>query len=311
MSCERLKNILNDLKLLIDNKDATNLSYKDFFQKWNIPYKSDLQKKITDNCTNWNVVSGTNVILIDPQCVEDTKKLCKSASKSLQLQIFKDFDHDTWDENRWPADYRECYWEFAPYANNITQINDARVQQECRVNTILGDPELTNNKELAASVAMILAKRIIKCDPNAKNEFYDSFSSTERINSFSTCVNSVVSEQQNYLKGCRLANKVQKNVNDVVQNCLIKTSFDRTPPTQPPTQRPTTTPIPTIRPTLRPTTLPIQQITPTSMPTPASTPTPKPNENRNFMIDNTIKFVVGNIAVIMLMFLFKKIFIKN
>ena len=305
MSCERLQNILNELKTLIDNKNATNQSYKDFFQKWNIPYKSDLQKKITDNCTNWNVITGTNVIKIDPQCVEDTKKLCRAASKSLRLPIFKDFNHDTWDENRWPADYRECYWEFAPYANNITQINDARVQQECRVNTILGDPELTNNQELAASVAMILAKRIIKCDPNAKNEFYDAFSSSERINSFSTCVNSVVSEQQNYLKGCRLANKVQKNVNDVVQNCLIKTSFDRQQPTQQPTQRPTQ------RPTFTPTSIPTQQVTatPTPIPTQTPTPTPKPTENRNFMIDNTIKFVVGNIVIIFLMFIFK-IFIR-
>jgi len=310
MSCERLKNILTELKVLIDNKNATNQTYKDFYQKWGIPYKSNLEKKITDTCANWNVITGTNIIQIDPQCVEDTKKLCRSASKSLRLPIFKDFNHDTWDERRWPADYRECYWEFAPYANNITQMNDARVQQECRVNTILGDPELTNNQELAASVAMILAKRIINCDPAAKNEFYDSFSSSEKINAFNTCVNSVVSEQQNYLRGCRLANKVQKNVNDVVQNCLIKTSFDRPQPTQRPTQQPTQRPTqqPTQQPTQKPT--PTQTQTPTQTPTPTPTQTPKPTENRNFMIENTIKFVVGNIALIFLMFVIKIIFIR-
>ena len=305
MSCERLKNILTELKTLINNKDANNENYKTFFQKWNIPYKSDLEKKITDNCASWNVQSGSNVMEVDPKCVEATKELCSAMSKSLKLPIFKDFDPDTWDEKRWPSDYRNCYWEFAPYLINNTQTNSSIVQSECRINTILGDPELTNNKELAAAVAMILTKRIVSCDPKAINEYYDAFSSSEKINAFSTCVNSVVSEQQNYLKGCRLSNKVQKNVSDIVQNCLITTSFDRESkvpveeqikPIQVSTTRPTINPI-------------LPETTQTPIPIPILTH--QPIENKDFMVKNTIIFIVSNFIIIFLMVIIKKFFISN
>ena len=297
MSCERLKNILTDLKTLINNKNANNQNYKDFFQRWNIPYKSNLEKKINDNCASWNVQSGINIMEIDPECVEATKELCSAMSKSLKLPIFKDFDHDTWDERRWPSDYRNCYWEFSPYLIDNTQTNLSTVQSECRINTILADPELTNNKELAASVAMILTKRIISCDPNARNEFYDAFSSSEKINSFSTCVNSVVSEQQNYLKGCRIANKVQKNVSDIVQKCLITTSFDREIKVP---QQEQIKPIQVF--TTRPT---INSRLPEFTQTPIPIQTLQPIENKDFMLKNTIIFVVTNFVIIILMFLLK------
>ena len=299
MSCERLKNILTELKLLINNEKANNQNYKDFFQKWNIPYNSNLEKKINDNCGSWNIQVGTNVMEIDQNCVKATKELCMKLAK-------RKFNPDTTPENLWPSDYKKCYWEFGPRLINNTQTNLSTVQSECRINTILGDPELTNNRELAVSVAMILSDRIINCDPNAVNAYYDAFSTNEKINSFSTCINSTLSEQQNYLKGCRLANKKQQNVNDVVQNCLIKTSFDRV--TKKPVEvedqkksKQESTPSQLINPTL-------PEISQSITPIPIYTPTPQPLKNNDFMFKNTVIFGVVNVIIILLMLFVKKFF---
>lgn len=286
-SCERLKDILVELKALINKKDANNEDYKRFFSKWKIPYKSNLETKIKDECVKYNILGGGNFMGIDQDCVKATKELCMKISP-------RKFDPDNTPDHLIPAAYKKCYREFGPYLIDNTQINSAVVSQECKVNTILGDPELTNNKELAIAIAMILADRIINCNPDANNIFYDSFSSAEKINSFSTCINSVLSEQTNYLKGCRISNKTMKNLNDVVQNCIIKNSFDRSKPIdeeqesieQPPY-------IPSIR------IIPTQ--TPISTPSPKQTPAPK----YEFLIKNTIIFVVVNAVIIFFMFVAK------
>jgi hypothetical protein len=287
MSCERLKNILEELKVLINNKNAKNEDYKSFFSKWNIPYSSNLESKIKDECAQFNVLAGGNYMGIDQDCVKATKELCMKMSP-------RKFDPDKTPEHLRPAAYNRCYREFGPYLIDNTQINTAVVSQECRVNTILGDPELTNNQELAIAIAMILSDRIINCNPDANNIFYDSFSSAENIKSFSTCINSVVSEQSNYLKGCRLSNKKMTNINDIVQNCIIKNSFDRSKPIAvneesigQPTNRPRMTSIPT------------------QTPIPISTPTPTPAPKHEFLIKNTIIFVVANVVIIFFMFVVK------
>jgi hypothetical protein len=255
MSCERLKNIQTEIKALLNNPNANNQDYKNFYAKYGIPYSNKVEVEIKNNCGVINAQIASNIIEIPESCVDASRKLC--------LAIDKD------GPGSWK--YEQCMNKYGPRIRNIYQSNVSNITSTCITNTILGDPELAANKNLGVVVAMIMADRIINCNPAENNNYYDAFSSDEKIKVINECVNSSIVEQKNYLSGCRLENKLQQNISENIDTCIIKTKVSET---MRPTQRPITTrpPITTRRPIT--TRLPITTRSPITTRPPINTRSP-------------------------------------
>ena len=295
MSCERLKNIQKEIKALLDNPNAKNEDYKNFYAKYGIPYSNKVEVEIQNNCGVINAQIAENTIQVPKECVESTKKLC--------LLMYEDGSYN----------YNQCMKKYGPVVNNNYQSNISNITTTCATNTILGDPELAANKNLGVVVAMIMADRIINCNPNEINNYYDSFSSEEKIKAINECVNSSIVEQKNYLKGCRVSNKLQQNISENIDTCIIKTKIAETEPPKPTTQSPTTQ-LPITQPpkTQPPTTQPPTTQPPTTQPpttkittriqtTPITT-TPTPNN-----IDLLPFIIIGSVLVFIIIIVILKI----
>ena len=109
------------------------------------------------------------------------------------------------------------------------------------------------NKELAIVVAMILADQEMKCKPCEINDFTYKFGTNEKILSINRCLNTALSEQKNYMRGCRYSNRRQENISDLVSNCIIESTFGKPVSERPPNRIPPNT----IPPNNQPDNLPI------------------------------------------------------
>ena len=236
MSCDNLKRMQTELKALINNVKTTSEEYKTFYVKYGIPYKNKVEAEINNYCGNIVSQVGSNVIKIEPQCVKDAQELCM-AIHNVPREVVDG------DPNLIPWYFRDCYEKYGPYANQNIQTNVSTIKSECTVNTILNDPELNNNKEMAVVVAMILADQEINCKPDDKNSYFYDFGTKENILSINRCLNMALSEQKNYLSGCRFSNKRQENINDLINNCRIKTTIGNPVNTTPPNMATTLSPV--------------------------------------------------------------------
>jgi hypothetical protein len=206
MSCERLKNIQEEIKTLIDNPNSTNEDFKKFYAKYDIPFKNKVETEIKANCGNIDAQIAENIIEVPQSCVDSTRRLCLAMDK----------------EGPGSWRYEECMRNFGPNVKNNYQSNISNIKNNCVINTILGDPELAANRQLGVVVGMIMADRLINCKPNERNNFFDIFGSDQKIKIINECFQESIVEQKNYLKGCRVANKLQSNINDIVNECIIK-----------------------------------------------------------------------------------------
>lgn len=218
MACENLKIMQTELKALINNKNTTSEEYNNFYIKYGMNYKNKVETEIKNSCGNITAVGSDNVIKIEPDCVIIAEELCM-AIHNVPREVVDG------NPNLIPWYFRDCYEKYGPYAINNIQSNLSSIKSECAVNTILNDPELNNNKEMAIVVAMILADQEIKCKPDDKNNYFYNFGTKENILSINRCLNMALSEQKNYLSGCRFSNKRQENISDLVNNCIIKTTI--------------------------------------------------------------------------------------
>lgn len=272
--CEKLKNMQTELRAILDNTNSTIEDYKRFYDKYNIKYSSSLEKEVKDYCS---IISGAiqiNVAKIPQECIDNAKRLC--------LKLYP-YGPETWD-------YERCMDEYGPYLENIYQTNQSRDVQECIFNTMLGDTELAQNAELGVLFSLILDGQIINCDERDYYNFNEIFSSQEKIKVINECLKTSIVEQRNFLKGCRLANKTQININDNISKCLISTSQKRSTSTPTNLSPSTTLSSATIQPTQ-----PIQQST-TIKPTITKQLTKLTSDEPNTSIYNLI--LIGIIAFI-------------
>jgi hypothetical protein len=290
MSCERLKNIQTELLALVNNPNANNEDYKAFYAKYNIPYTNDVEKKIIDSCATIIAQFAENTMEIPQECIDSTKKLCLAIDPNGQGSWY----------------YDECFKKYGPYLISNFQLNDSTIISNCKINTILGDPALANDKTLGIVVAMIMGDRLITCDPSSTNDFTDTFGSDEKIKAFNDCLNSSLVNQKNYISGCRLQNKIQKNISDNIDTCIINTTLSQTPSptTQSPTTRSPTTRSPTTRspttrsPTTRSPTTTQKIITNKPMTTLPSVTTPLNIQNNSQVLYIVIGIVVCIIGIV-------------
>ena len=253
MSCERLKNIQTEIKAIIDNPNSTNEDYKKFYAKYGIPFKNKVEVEIQNNCGAINAQIAENTIEVPESCVESTRKLCLAM--------------DSEGPGSWR--YEQCMNKYGPNVKNNYQSNISNINTTCVTNTVLGDPELAANKNLGIVVAMTMADRLIKCNPNEINNFFDTFGSDEKIKIINECFQESIVEQKNYLKGCRVSNKLQQNISEVINECIINTQVAPPAPTTPVPSTPQVTEPPKII-----TEAPIiQQITITPQPITTQQPT--------------------------------------
>ena len=231
MSCEKLKKMQTELKALIDNKDSTSAQYEKFYKDNNIPYKNILQEELKKSCSTIIAQGSENRIEIHPDCPKIAEDLCM-VIHNVSREVVDG------DPRLLPWYYRDCYDKYGPYAINNIQTNISAIKSECIVNTYLNDPELNNNKETAIVVAMILADQEIKCKPGEKNDFTYQFGTTEKILSINRCLNTALSEQKNYMRGCRFSNRRQENISDLINNCMIESTFGKPVSEKPPNKIP-------------------------------------------------------------------------
>jgi hypothetical protein len=284
MSCEGLKTIQNELKALIDNNNTTSEEYENFYKRYGIPLSNKVESELIKTCDEINIQGGTNIIKILPSCVKTTEELCM-AIHNVPREIIDG------DPRLIPWQFIDCYEKYGPYANFNEQRNFSSIKSICKVNTILNDPELNNNKEMAIVVAMILADQEIKCNPNDNESYFYKFGTKEKISSISKCVNSALSSQLNYLDGCRFSNKRQTNINDLINNCIINTTIGKpTNTTTPSVSSPDYVPpdisqyIPPSRSTIFSNTSTTPSNINTTTPAPIKTTTPAPIDNTQNMI---------------------------
>jgi hypothetical protein len=218
MSCERLKNMQIELRSLINNKNATKDQYESFYKNNGILYTNVVQEEIKNTCDKITAQGSSNFLRIDPECVKNTEELCMAIHKVPREVV-------DGDPRLLPWYYRECYDKYGPEAKYNIQTNFSAIKSDCTVNTILNDPKLNNDKEMAIVVAMILADQEIRCKPDEKNSYFHDFGTKEKILSINKCLNAALTKQQNYMSGCRFSNKRQENISDLVNNCIIKTTI--------------------------------------------------------------------------------------
>jgi hypothetical protein len=218
MTCEKLKIMQTELKKLIKNKNTTNKEYEAFYDKYGIPYKNKVEAEIKNSCGDNSALGGVNTIKILPECVKNAEELCM-AIHNVPREVVDG------NPNLIPWYFRDCYEKYGPYANFNEQSNLSSVNSDCTVNTVLNDLELNNNKEMAIVVAMILAEQEIKCNPNESSDYFYNFGTTENISSINRCLNTALSEQRNYLDGCRFSNRRQENISQIVNNCITNTTI--------------------------------------------------------------------------------------
>jgi hypothetical protein len=231
MSCENLKTAQTELKALINNNNTTSEEYEKFYNKYGISYKNKVESEIQDKCNKINVQTSSNILKIDQECVKIAEELCM-AIHNVPREVVDG------NPSLIPWRYRDCYEKYGPQANFNNQTNFSSIKSDCTVNTILRDPELNNNKEMAIVVAMILADQEINCKSTENNNYFYNFGTKENILSINRCLNMALSEQKNYMSGCRFSNKKQENIKDLVNNCIIKTTIGNPTITIPPVSSP-------------------------------------------------------------------------
>jgi hypothetical protein len=117
-----------------------------------------------------------------------------------------------------------------------------------------------------------------------------------------------LSEQKNYMSGCRFSNKRQENISDLVNNCIIKTTIGNPVNTESENTTPSNTTLPPVysqpdispiftNPTPSYTTTPFNNTTPRNMiPSNINTTTLKPTEN-NINIIAVVAIILAAILI--------------
>jgi len=208
-ACDKVKDIHKELKELIKNSKTTSEEYKNFYKKHNIPYNNSVEVDIENNCGYVIGQQAVNIIEMPEECVQKTRAMC------LKLDP----------EGKGSFKYDNCLRKYGPKISNIYQSNTGQTNSSCIINTILGDPNLSADKNMAIVAAMILADREINCNPNDDNSFYDTFNNEEKIKAINTCINLATLEQKNYLSGCHVTNVLQSNFSNSIDKCKINSTI--------------------------------------------------------------------------------------
>jgi hypothetical protein len=206
MSCENLQTMQNELNIILDNNNATSVDYNNFFNKWNIDHNINTSEKNIAQCTQINAAIGSNKVEIPQACTDAAKNLCLSVDN----------------KGKGSPTYDKCWQLYRPSISNINQSNKNTITSNCMVTSILKDPVLSANKKLALLLNMKLAEQKINCDDNKINSFKNSLSSDDKIISISDCINYNIVDQQNLISACNVSDTIQKNISNIVSNCIIK-----------------------------------------------------------------------------------------
>ena len=205
MSCEKLQMMQNELNIILDNNNATSTDYNNFFNKWNIDHKINTSEVNLARCTQMNAATGSNKVEIPQACTDAAKNLCLSVDN----------------KGKGSPTYDECWQIYRPTISNINQSNKNKITSNCMVTSILKDPVLAANKELSLLLNMKLAEQKINCDDSKINSFKNSLSSDDQVISVSDCINTNIVGQQNIISACNVSDVIQKNISNIISNCLI------------------------------------------------------------------------------------------
>jgi len=204
MSCEKLQMMQNELNIILDNNNATSTDYNNFFNKWNIDHTINTSETNLARCTQMNAATGSNKVEIPQACTDAAKNLCLSVDN----------------KGKGSSTYDKCWQIYRPTISNINQSNKNKITSNCMVTSILKDPILAANKELALLLNLKLAENKINCDSKI-NSFKNALSSDNSVISVSDCINTNVVGQQNIISACNVSDVIQKNISDIISNCII------------------------------------------------------------------------------------------
>jgi len=204
MSCKKIQTMQSELSTIINNTNSTSQNYEDFYKKWGINYSNNTNVKNIAQCSTVSAAASSNKLEIPQACVDASVNLCLGVDS----------------KGTGSPKYDECWKLYRPTMKNITQSSTNTITSNCMVTSLLQDPVLNKNKELSLILNMNLAKQQIDCDDS--KTFNNAISSEERIVRISDCINNNVVNQQNIISACNVSDVVQKNINEIISNCAIK-----------------------------------------------------------------------------------------
>ena len=284
--CQRISKMRSELEVILNKKKAgtfTNQDMLKFIKDNNLNFKNEVNINQQNVCLNLASAFSQQYAGIKDSCVKKVEDICN-----------RSFDN--------PIDYDNCYERLMPKLEDIKQVNQSEIVQNCEITSLLNSDLTKDNEELALTLNMMLGKFEPDCSKITQLDLKgDVQKFTKELN---ICINQAISNQRSVLEGCYMNNVNQSNFSNIMQSCTIKNEKGvSTIPEQKkieissspssPTSNQTTpaTSSQTTSPTSSQTTSPTSsQSTPTSFsqstpaPTPSQATSPTSSSNTNFTL---------------------------
>lgn len=205
-NCNKIKEMLTELKPIVDKVPMDQNKFKEFMRKYNLGSSETILNNI-GICSSVAVNIGDNVASVPRECVTTVERACRL-------------------EEERGVNYQECYKKYRPSIRNITQDNVATVDQVCNITSMLNDESVQRNTQLALLLKLLLGNVNVSCEQGVANSFTFLNNNLNSVDVLNNCLNESFLIQQNKLNVCYADDVYQKNIANIIQNCSVKSNIE-------------------------------------------------------------------------------------
>ena len=205
-NCNRIKEMLTELKPIVDKVPMDQNKFKEFMTKYNLGSSETILNNI-GICSSVAVNIGDNIVSVPRECVTTVERACRL-------------------EEERGVNYQECYKKYRPSIRNITQDNVASVDQRCNITSLLRDESVQRNTQLALLLKLLLGNVNVSCEQGIANSFSFLNNNLNSVDVLNNCLNESFLIQQNKLNVCYADGVYQENIANIIQKCSIKSNIE-------------------------------------------------------------------------------------
>ena len=205
-NCNRIKEMLTELKPIVDKVPMDQNKFKEFMTKYNLGSSETILNNI-GICSSVAVNISDNVVSVPRECVTTVERACRL-------------------EEERGVNYQECYKKYRPSIRNITQDNVASVDQRCNITSLLRDESVQRNTQLALLLKLLLGNVNVSCEQGVANSFSFLNDDLKSIDVLNNCLNESFLIQQNKLNVCYADGVYQENIANIIQKCSVKSNVE-------------------------------------------------------------------------------------
>jgi hypothetical protein len=205
-NCNRIKEMLTELKPIVDKVPMDQNKFKEFMTKYNLGNSETILNNI-GICSSVAVNIGDNIVSVPRECVTTVERACRL-------------------EEERGVNYQECYKKYRPSIRNITQDNVATVDQICNITSLLRDESVQRNTQLALLLKLLLGNVNVSCEQGVANSFTFLNNNLNSVDVLNNCLNESFLIQQNKLNVCYADGVYQENIANIIQNCIVKSNIE-------------------------------------------------------------------------------------